>query len=273
MLQISIHLMLRFIGIAWVWVKCHIHFNTSHVTVYRSTSIQPVWIPAISIHLMLRFIPLSAIKAYELPEFQYISCYGLSLLRHPLPCSAYNFNTSHVTVYPYNVRVERIRRYISIHLMLRFIYAGGGEHSDYPIFQYISCYGLSESLVLKGTQRKIFQYISCYGLSFRLSCKAFLAWSFQYISCYGLSGWSAIVQGKELISIHLMLRFIQDGTLDMPYEEDFNTSHVTVYPIRSISLAVSIAISIHLMLRFIQMMNSRANTLLHISIHLMLRFI
>ena len=75
----------------------------------------------ISIHLMLRFITLSTRKSSTIPTFQYISCYGLSVQVLQIALKPKDFNTSHVTVYPYpdqyNVRCQDI----SIHLMLRFI--------------------------------------------------------------------------------------------------------------------------------------------------------
>ena len=75
---------------------------------------------------------------------------------------------------------------ISIHLMLRFIIFLEPQPEGMPLFQYISCYGLSSSR--------------------KTNCDSFL--KFQYISCYGLSrhnqSWFKMVG----ISIHLMLRFI-----------------------------------------------------------------
>ena len=96
---------------------------------------------------------------------------------------------------------------------------------------------------------------------------------FQYISCYGLS-----------------------PTMDLSgiQTSNFNTSHVTVYLLRSYNRKLSIMISIHLMLRFISLkewaeenglsfqyiscyglsVSSRARIhMIQISIHLMLRFI
>ena len=98
---------------------------------------------AISIHLMLRFI-FQSLTAYPVSqEFQYISCYGLSFcnftqfFRHVLfqYISCYGLS-------PCCIGKNQLK-YISIHLMLRFI----GEEYKLPEnikeFQYISCYGLS----------------------------------------------------------------------------------------------------------------------------------
>ena len=142
---------------------------------------------AISIHLMLRFIEPIRDCPSECLEFQYISCYGLSLPVRVLALARQYFNTSHVTVY-----------------LVRYIFLNGSL-----IFQYISCYGLSRwepyvsrkmgisiHLMLrfiipipgKLIHNRPFQYISCYGLS-HLSNKCLSRpYSFQYISCYGLSG-------------------------------------------------------------------------------------
>ena len=79
LLPISIHLMLRFIGIFTVCFP----------------------IPdAISIHLMLRFIQYTMLQTYAEAKFQYISCYGLSTANKHVFIRWYYFNTSHVTVYP-----------------------------------------------------------------------------------------------------------------------------------------------------------------------------
>ena len=119
-------------------------------------------------------------------EFQYISCYCLSLSVSILAFVCGNFNTSHVTVY-LNVCIFT-RKAIK--------------------FQYISCYCLSTIQLLKQMHGKDFntshvtvylghscchieqsqfQYISCYCLSFAATSPSNLFLIFQYISCYCLS--------------------------------------------------------------------------------------
>ena len=119
------------------------NFNTSHVTVYLHgngrmeyrTKFQYIscyglspaaggtsgHLSAISIHLMLRFI-FQSLTAYPVSqEFQYISCYGLSFcnftqfFRHVLfqYISCYGLS-------PCCIGKNQLK-YISIHLMLRFI--------------------------------------------------------------------------------------------------------------------------------------------------------
>ena len=119
-----------------------------------------------------------------------------------------------------------------------------------------------------------FQYISCYCLSFWNIFIQIKQIVFQYISCYCLSilkAWyTTCVPG---VSIHLMLLFIQNGDQVEWYDPRFNTSHVTVYllrttkqelqlhcfntshvtvyHIRQYRLFLSCTVSIHLMLLFI----------------------
>ena len=163
---------------------------------------------------------------------------------------------------------------ISIHLMLRFIPDGYGIHIEAKIFQYISCYGLSKNTDRTLTRKLNFNtshvtvYLDVEFLKYRMQIdfntshvtvylsngSITLAQSalFQYISCYGLS---ALLQFFFLdfpISIHLMLRFIENGRIT----NGFN-----------------IRISIHLMLRFIIIFGLKFFNPIIISIHLMLRFI
>ena len=96
---ISIHLMLLFIKLVVRIIGLSVHFNTSHVTVYRITVTQFKANLCISIHLMLLFIGL-----------------GLTFTD-----SSLNFNTSHVTVYLIVRDTALFKISISIHLMLLFI--------------------------------------------------------------------------------------------------------------------------------------------------------
>ena len=87
------------------------YFNTSHVTVYRGASTTP----------------------RKFAQFQYISCYCLSMMNFYILLIWLNFNTSHVTVY---------------------------LHSQYQVhhkytFQYISCYCLSKGQTSNSTLDRI----------------------------------------------------------------------------------------------------------------------
>ena len=118
---------------------------------------------------------------------------------------------------------------ISIHLMLRFIKELLAIKLIANIFQYISCYGLSRCCCLSD---------SPFGISIHLMLRFinYENWNwfqwiiFQYISCYGLSTLARILSKRE---------------------NDFNTSHVTVYQNYQYIKWIYDMISIHLMLRFI----------------------
>ena len=100
------------------------HFNTSHVTVYRRSLPEAGTYTSISIHLMLLFIFAATSPSNLFLIFQYISCYCLS--------------THHLSIHN--------RNRISIHLMLLFINCYIVNCLLCSIFQYISCYCLSYTL-------------------------------------------------------------------------------------------------------------------------------
>ena len=135
--------------------------------------------------------------------------------------------------------------------MLRFILFHRAIFLNMQVFQYISCYGLSQPRCTGGRDRIQFQYISCYGLSGEYFMHRQDINRFQYISCYGLSFTKGSSTISIAISIHPMLRFIADLKICMillklisihpmlrfifpfciPFDivNHFNTSHVTVY--------------------------------------------
>ena len=80
--------MLRFIIISTARRETDLNFNTSHVTVYQANELveEILW------------------------EFQYISCYGLSIQVLYLRLPRNYFNTSHVTVYHMKVNGIDIRK-------------------------------------------------------------------------------------------------------------------------------------------------------------------
>ena len=185
----------------------HLHFNTSHVTVYLNGKKTPCKInefqyiscyclsqsssvhslpDSISIHLMLLFISGNYWKLVHGSGFQYISCYCLSQPPRHLHYQLRNFNTSHVTVYQF----------------LPVMY------NNDRTFQYISCYCLS-------SRRRLFNSSSA-------------------ISIHLMLLFITKIQTKCLrnrISIHLMLLFIVTALVSStPVSVHFNTSHVTVYP-------------------------------------------
>ena len=139
--------------------------------------------------------------------FQYISCYSLS----------------------YWLREVLLSELVSIHLMLLFINIPLAVWLWPDTFQYISCYSLSEgeSLIQIGAVK--FQYISCYSLSIIGKLNGYYYPMFQYISCYSLSTFLRCLCSSNLVSIHLMLLFIQWKRENTSKDGSFNTSHVTLY--------------------------------------------
>ena len=181
-------------------------FNTSHVTLYRSTARWQYTLLRVSIHLMLLFIRNVRWNSRKW----------------------FGFNTSHVTLYQYKACKLHIRpeRFNTSHVTL---YLEGEIIEEKPLtFQYISCYSLS---------------ISCPICFFRTVVSIHLmllfirtpAWPlevnqrFQYISCYSLSRCRHRCCYIRSVSIHLMLLFIKLGYEDSDIELGFNTSHVTLY--------------------------------------------
>ena len=81
-----------------------------------------------------------------------------------------------------------LRKSVSIHLMLLFIAITIQTERMLYLFQYISCYSLSDNPIIYCEGYNKFQYISCYSLSFSDSCRIRIFTTFQYISCYSLSG-------------------------------------------------------------------------------------
>ena len=115
--------------------------------------------------------------------------------------------------------------------MLLFILVSTIRTSGISLFQYISCYCLSNVIPECPDHAFVFQYISCYCLSYPMPQSVTGFDSFQYISCYCLS---------------------DSHCMSLETQWYFNTSHVTVYLCISIPECVYIRISIHLMLLFIR---------------------
>ena len=128
------------------------------------------------------------------------------MIQNGLLCQG--FNTSHVTLYRYQISLRTSGRQVSIHLMLLFICMPPPEmyrkrsfntshvtlylfENQYMqsifLFQYISCYSLSVQQQHIPDKEKSFQYISCYSLSTGKPFEKGNRISFQYISCYSLS--------------------------------------------------------------------------------------
>ena len=144
--EVSIHLMLLFIFLPefLLW-SCLLSFNTSHVTLYlyQSFCLGELWTFFVSIHLMLLFIVFSLLKILHIKQFQYISCYSLSISVILPEEMDKRFNTSHVTLYLLTLTKWIYAAKVSIHLMLLFISVPIAYLRKVIKFQYISCYSLS----------------------------------------------------------------------------------------------------------------------------------
>ena len=92
---------------------------------------------------MLLFIQDGRRTGRQSTQFQYISCYCLSLFCKVHGRIRIYFNTSHVTVYLLSLPCVYSSTHISIHLMLLFIGWQQSIRNDSKKFQYISCYCLS----------------------------------------------------------------------------------------------------------------------------------
>ena len=118
---------------------------------------------------------------------------------------------------------------ISIHLMLRFIQMFLLSVQLFQPFQYISCYGLSASVLQSQTLYHDFNtsHVTVYR---QIRAAPFGMWIFQYISCYGLSRYqdtvNSILELFQYISCYGLSFFWSHSQKACRY---FNTSHVTVY--------------------------------------------
>ena len=163
-------------------------------------------------------------------------------------------------------------KFISIHLMLLFIGLFHQLLLANRLFQYISCYCLSEFDTSQKCCDKNFNtsHVTVYLLPqlFRLLtvlisihlmllfiqppiCILLCKSSFQYISCYCLSSWRPVHSFSHEISIHLMLLFICFRHLFFHASGKFQ--YISCYCL-SLSIpdtASNGIISIHLMLLFI----------------------
>ena len=188
--------------------------------------------------------------------FQYITCYSLSTGVKLNDNEGLGFNTSHVTLYR-NVHSWSWRLCIvSIHHMLLFIFFSLEVICTRKLFQYITCYSLSQVIQFVHVRFSPFQYITCYSLSRPERFIQVVIDLFQYITCYSLSVVTpSTVVSTNLVSIHHMLLFITDCektlktlrsfqyitcySLSQPQPlaaaalAGFNTSHVTLYRVHA----------------------------------------
>ena len=142
--------------------------------------------------------------------FQYISCYSLSQSARSRLRENRGFNTSHVTLYLEQNRDCQQFNHVSIHLMLLFIYILFGTLcTTAPVSIHLMLLFIRRSFCIL-LRVLMFQYISCYSLSTQKGIQEKRSRTFQYISCYSLSHHHVCRRKRNIVSIHLMLLFIED---------------------------------------------------------------
>ena len=149
-------------------------------------------------------------------------CQSNSIIYNILYC----FNISHVTLYrKYSCQNSR-RRWVSIHLMLLFIFFCILFLLSPSWFQYISCYSLS----VQGAAEMPW-LISFNTSHVTLYLQQMVAdadeVTFQHISCYSLSDQYTVKPFSNTVSIHLMLLFIEKKLSDM--EQKIAFQYISCY--------------------------------------------
>ena len=141
-------------------------FNTSHVTLYRQRCSWLHYRSDVSIHHMLLFIqePMCRVHPrrgfntshvtlyHKNPdvmiygnEFQYITCYSLSLLSSPQQHLTAYVSIHHMLLFiTISLHIIFHRIIVSIHHMLLFISNHSARALRITQFQYITCYSLSQ---------------------------------------------------------------------------------------------------------------------------------
>ena len=163
----------------------------------------------VSIHLMLLFIIKASNEFVKMAKFQYISCYSLSTFWTYMNTLEQRFNTSHVTLYRRDVGTWTWGWCVSIHLMLLFI---GKELGYGSSGMWVSIHLMLLFIISKQRNRTceiLFQYISCYSLSemHRVDRKLSRGFNTSHVTLYLRGGGS--LWTFSVVSIHLMLLFIR----------------------------------------------------------------
>ena len=163
-----------------------IRFNTSHVVVYQDNP-KGTYILAMFQYISCCCLSVKVLEEHDKNDlFQYISCCCLSVpgvhCTKPTP-----FQYISCCCLSYNTR---------------------SQNNYFDMFQYISCCCLSARVYIRSHTNTPFQYISCCCLSAPASYFVFPIVKFQYISCCCLSARTHCQSWMKLVSIHLMLLFI-----------------------------------------------------------------
>ena len=228
--NVSIHLMLLFIGIKNK-IKSYItSFNTSHVTLYHNSAEYHVpgdsfqYISCYSLSISTFFWMRSRTrfntshvtlyrsdrcrKPRDFNEFQYISCYSLSLSRISPTVSPACFNTSHVTLYPEGGDLAFIitARFNTSHVTL---YPGAALQIF--LLSFVSIHLMLLFILKKLLFHQCFTIVSIHLMLLFIESTFFLSSHYNQVS------------------IHLMLLFIRLPCFHLHIRACFNTSHVTLY--------------------------------------------
>ena len=171
---------------------------------------------------------------------------------HPLKLFLRRFNTSHVTLYHRPAFQKRCGFLVSIHLMLLFIGHAQIQNAFNILFQYISCYSLSQKRFSLSCFCTGFQYISCYSLSEIPRGQVIATPVFQYISCYSLS----LSQGrviKRITRFQYISCYSLSTTIRTMRNRRSKFQYISCYSLSEsrASNICFIQVSIHLMLLFI----------------------
>ena len=137
---------------------------------------------------MLLFIDYFLWSWSDTPQFQYITCYSLSLDAQ------------------FSMAVAELFQYITCYSLSSPV-----AFNECPLitFQYITCYSLSEALGAKAHVKDVFQYITCYSLSWTRNTSPMLNWhvSIHHMLLF-IERLVRHIRIRHLVSIHHMLLFI-----------------------------------------------------------------
>ena len=185
--DVSIHLMLLFIMSDEEIKKQYTEFQYISCYSLSKQTNKDEWFRGVSIHLMLLFIEGTLELELEDDAFQYISCYSLSHSGNRTE------DYSGVSIHLMLLFIGKELGYgssgmwVSIHLMLLFIISKQRNRTCEILFQYISCYSLSEM--------------------HRVDRKLSRGFNTSHVTLYLRGGGS--LWTFSVVSIHLMLLFIR----------------------------------------------------------------
>ena len=183
-------------------------FNTSHVTLYRRFWYATATADIVSIHLMLLFIHylFHLLHLFQRFNTSHVTLYHAH--RTPARIPDRSFNTSHVTLY-----LKTVEKWANVEM-----------------FQYISCYSLSEEGHYCWAEKISFNtsHVTLY-LNWELNKTPENGFNTSHVTLYRVCRRRRCTENE--VSIHLMLLFISREKSKLYQKGSFNTSHVTLYPL------------------------------------------